>query len=54
MIETDREKRCFAEINSQLPRLRAIGGKKAITLQDWTDLEGSKRLMPPDFNTIGT
>jgi len=27
---------------------------KAIPLQAWTGPQGSRRLMPPDFKTIGT
>jgi hypothetical protein len=30
------------------------GKGKAIPLQAWTGPKGSRRLMPPDFKTIGT
>ena len=30
------------------------GKGKAIPLQAWTGLEGSRRLRPPDFKTVGT
>jgi len=32
----------------------AVIGGKAIPLQAWTGLEGSRRLRLPDFKTIGT
>jgi len=32
---------------------QAVKGK-AIPLQAWTGPEGSRRLRPPDFKTIGT
>jgi len=28
--------------------------KKAVPLQVWTGPEGSRRLRPPDFKTVGT
>jgi hypothetical protein len=34
--------------------LSAKGKGKAIPLQAWTGSEGSRRLMLPDFKTIGT
>jgi hypothetical protein len=33
---------------------RIINNKKTIPLQTWTGPEGSRRLRPPDFKTIGT
>jgi hypothetical protein len=37
-----------------LPFLPAGKGKKAIPLEAWTGLGGSRRMWLPDFMTVGT
>jgi len=34
--------------------IKGKGKSKAIPLQDWTGLVGSRRLRLPDFKTLGT
>ena len=42
-------------VQSPLPDVRILQlSAKAIPLQAWTGLEGSRRLRLPDFKTVGT
>jgi hypothetical protein len=49
MIETDKEKRCFAEIHSYQDYVPSVVKKQSHYRTGQT-----KRMRLPDFNTIGT
>jgi len=44
----------FQPLQINLQAVNMKGKDKAIPLQAWTGLEGSRRLRLPDFKTIGT
>jgi hypothetical protein len=48
-----KEKKCLQNILSPIQINVLISKDKAIPLQAWTGLEGSRRLRLPDFKTFG-